>query len=244
MLPQGRSELDRIVDVDGSPLITANAVYAASFQGRLSAIRPTDGTVLWERDTSSYRRSRARLRQRLCRRRQERDHRDRPANRRASRGSSARCFERGLSAAAVGRQLSGGRRRRRISARADARRRPSASAGAKIDGDGIRSRPVVADDIVYCMGNGGNLVASHRRTRSANRRTGEATHAECDRARRSAQRRQVDAVQSADAATRCARRRCAGTDARSPLRRRRVRRRALHADRYRRSVRRNRGRQI
>ncbi len=54
MLPQGRSELDRIVDVDGSPLITANAVYAASFQGRLSAIRPADGTVLWERDTSSF----------------------------------------------------------------------------------------------------------------------------------------------------------------------------------------------
>ncbi len=54
MLPQGRSELDRMVDIDGTPVITASAVYAASFQGRLSAIRPSDGTVLWEKDASSY----------------------------------------------------------------------------------------------------------------------------------------------------------------------------------------------
>jgi outer membrane protein assembly factor BamB len=56
MLPQGRSELDRIVDVDGNVLISdQGAVYAASFQGRLKAMRPTDGAVLWERDASSYR---------------------------------------------------------------------------------------------------------------------------------------------------------------------------------------------
>ena len=29
----------------------------------------------------------------------------------------------------------------------------------KLDGDGIRSRCVVAEDIVYCMGNGGNFDA-------------------------------------------------------------------------------------
>ena len=80
MLPQGRSELDRIVDVDGTPVITANAVYAASFQGRLSAIRPTDGTVLWERDASSYVDLAQGYGQRLRRRRQERDHRDRSAH--------------------------------------------------------------------------------------------------------------------------------------------------------------------
>ncbi len=54
MLPQGRSELDRIVDIDGAPVITPTAIYAASFQGRISAMRPSDGTELWERDTSTY----------------------------------------------------------------------------------------------------------------------------------------------------------------------------------------------
>jgi outer membrane protein assembly factor BamB len=53
MLPQGRSELDRIVDVDGAPLITAAAIFAASYQGRVKALRPADGTVFWERETST-----------------------------------------------------------------------------------------------------------------------------------------------------------------------------------------------
>jgi outer membrane protein assembly factor BamB len=53
MLPQGRSELERIVDVDGTPLIVAGAVYAASFQGRIKALRPADGNVLWEREAST-----------------------------------------------------------------------------------------------------------------------------------------------------------------------------------------------
>jgi outer membrane protein assembly factor BamB len=53
MLPQGRSELDRIVDVDGTPIVTGNAVYAASFQGRVKGIRPSDGSVLWEHEAST-----------------------------------------------------------------------------------------------------------------------------------------------------------------------------------------------
>lgn len=56
MLPQGRSDLDRIVDVDGNVLVDSQgAVFAASFQGRIKAMRPNDGSVLWERDASSYR---------------------------------------------------------------------------------------------------------------------------------------------------------------------------------------------
>ena len=55
-MPQGRSELDRIVDVDGNVLVDSQgAIFAASFQGRLKALRPSDGSVIWERDTSSYR---------------------------------------------------------------------------------------------------------------------------------------------------------------------------------------------
>ena len=54
MLPEGRSELGRMVDIDGSPLFARGIVYAASFQGRLKAFRGTDGTPLWEVEMSSF----------------------------------------------------------------------------------------------------------------------------------------------------------------------------------------------
>lgn len=54
MLPQGRSELDRMVDVDSSPLVVGPIVYAASFQGRLKAVRRADGRPLWEKEASSF----------------------------------------------------------------------------------------------------------------------------------------------------------------------------------------------
>ena len=54
MLPEGRSELGRMVDVDGSPLVQRGVVYAVSFQGRLKAFRGTDGAILWESEMSSF----------------------------------------------------------------------------------------------------------------------------------------------------------------------------------------------
>lgn len=54
MLPQGRTELDRMVDVDGTPLLTGGLLYGASFQGRLKALRPNDGTSIWELPASTY----------------------------------------------------------------------------------------------------------------------------------------------------------------------------------------------
>lgn len=54
MLPEGRSELDRIVDVDGSPLLAGPLVYAVAYQGQLKALRRADGNALWQLDHSSY----------------------------------------------------------------------------------------------------------------------------------------------------------------------------------------------
>ncbi len=54
MLPEGRSELGRMVDVDGSPLFLRGVLYAVSFQGRLKAFRATDGAALWEVEMSSF----------------------------------------------------------------------------------------------------------------------------------------------------------------------------------------------
>ncbi len=53
MLPQGRSELARIVDVDTPALFTSSAVFVASYQGRIKALRPMDGNVIWEREAST-----------------------------------------------------------------------------------------------------------------------------------------------------------------------------------------------
>ena len=54
MLPEGRSELDRLVDIDGAPLVVGPVVYAVAYQGKLKALRRNDGAMLWEHDVSSF----------------------------------------------------------------------------------------------------------------------------------------------------------------------------------------------
>lgn len=53
-LPEGTSELERMVDVDGRPLVLERAVYAVSHQGKLRALSIADGTILWEKDEPSH----------------------------------------------------------------------------------------------------------------------------------------------------------------------------------------------
>jgi outer membrane protein assembly factor BamB len=54
MLPEGRSELDRMVDVDSTPLVDGPLVYAVSYQGNLRGLRRQDGNPLWELPMSSF----------------------------------------------------------------------------------------------------------------------------------------------------------------------------------------------
>ncbi len=51
--PAGRSELERMVDIDADPVIADKVIYAATFQGRISALDLFTGNVLWRRDMSS-----------------------------------------------------------------------------------------------------------------------------------------------------------------------------------------------
>lgn len=53
-MAQGRSELDRVVDIDGTPIVSGGILYAASYQGRLMAINPGTGRPLWAKDESTY----------------------------------------------------------------------------------------------------------------------------------------------------------------------------------------------
>jgi len=52
--PRGRSELERMVDIDGRPLLADQMLYVSSYQGRLVAINPYDAQIQWTRDSSSY----------------------------------------------------------------------------------------------------------------------------------------------------------------------------------------------
>lgn len=53
-IPSGRSELARMVDVDATPILKDDVIYAMSFQGRLLAVDLFSGQVLWSRDFSAY----------------------------------------------------------------------------------------------------------------------------------------------------------------------------------------------
>lgn len=52
--PQGRSELERMVDIDGDLLLQDNTLYAATYQGNLVALDAESGNVRWQRPASSH----------------------------------------------------------------------------------------------------------------------------------------------------------------------------------------------
>jgi len=52
-LPKGRSELQRLVDIDADPVIAGDTVYAVTYHGRIAAFDLTSGSVVWRRDMSS-----------------------------------------------------------------------------------------------------------------------------------------------------------------------------------------------
>ena len=52
-IPQGRSELDRVVDIDGGLLLSGGTLYAVSYQGRVAALELESGRILWQREASS-----------------------------------------------------------------------------------------------------------------------------------------------------------------------------------------------
>ena len=54
-LPEGTSELDRMVDVDGTPLIEQGAIVASAHQGSMVAMRRADGQPLWKAEIASTR---------------------------------------------------------------------------------------------------------------------------------------------------------------------------------------------
>jgi len=53
-IPRGRSDLERIVDLDSTPVIIDDVVYSIAYQGRVVAIQLGSGQIIWQRDIDSY----------------------------------------------------------------------------------------------------------------------------------------------------------------------------------------------
>ena len=53
-VPEGRYDIDRVIDVDGNLLLDGNRILAASYQGNLMAFEITSGRIVWGMQASSY----------------------------------------------------------------------------------------------------------------------------------------------------------------------------------------------
>lgn len=52
-IPRGRSELDRLVDIDSEPVVRDGRVYVVAYNGQLASFDLETGKKLWSRDMSS-----------------------------------------------------------------------------------------------------------------------------------------------------------------------------------------------
>ncbi len=53
--PSGRTELERLADIDAPARISGNDVFVVGFQGRMAMLALDSGQIWWARDASSYR---------------------------------------------------------------------------------------------------------------------------------------------------------------------------------------------
>ncbi len=53
-LPRGRTEVERLIDLDGRFVLRDGVLYVVSFQGHLAAVQAVSGDILWSRKFSSF----------------------------------------------------------------------------------------------------------------------------------------------------------------------------------------------
>jgi len=53
-VPRGRTEIERLIDIDSEPKAFADTLYLAAYRGNVAAIDMRSGNLLWNRDVSSY----------------------------------------------------------------------------------------------------------------------------------------------------------------------------------------------
>ena len=52
--PKGRTELERMVDIDVQPVVLEDVIYVITYQGRLATVQLQSGRMMWARDISSF----------------------------------------------------------------------------------------------------------------------------------------------------------------------------------------------
>lgn len=53
-IPSGRSDLERMTDIDGDPAVYNGTVYVGSYQGDVAAVGEGSGSIFWNHKVSSY----------------------------------------------------------------------------------------------------------------------------------------------------------------------------------------------
>lgn len=53
-LPMGRTDIDRMVDIDSTPLFANGVFYVGTYQGRIAAINARGGQTIWSRKFSTF----------------------------------------------------------------------------------------------------------------------------------------------------------------------------------------------
>lgn len=52
--PSGRSDLDRLADIDGDIAVVGQDIYASGYHGRVASFAAESGQILWDRELSSF----------------------------------------------------------------------------------------------------------------------------------------------------------------------------------------------
>ncbi len=52
--PSGRSDLERLADIDGQLAVVGQDIYAAGYQGTVASVAAESGQVLWQQEISTY----------------------------------------------------------------------------------------------------------------------------------------------------------------------------------------------
>ncbi|BAO44810.1 conserved hypothetical protein [Thiolapillus brandeum] len=155
-VPSGRSELERMVDVDADPLVYSGTVYGAAYQGDVAALGEGSGKVFWKRKMSVYNNMAANWQQLAVT--DARGHvwsLDPDSG--AARWRQQDLQNRGITAPALqGDYTVVGDNEGYVHWLSSA----DGSMAARMDmGDAIVAAPLVVDDVLYVLTSGGRLVA-------------------------------------------------------------------------------------
>ena len=156
-VPRGRSELERIVDIDSTPALYDDVVYTGSFQANVADVSAESGVVLWRRDMSVNEGLAVDVLSVFVTDEESQLWALDPSNGTALWRQSALRARSLTAPAEYGDYIVVGDFAGYVHwlAKEDGR----ILARRKVDGDGISSAPVVVDDTVYVLSNGGELAA-------------------------------------------------------------------------------------